>query len=126
MDIYQYKSDQHKINLQKCRLLVLNAAHKIDISNAKQAQREIAMAKIETPRTVGRVLDWGIQMFGAEGVSQDTELARLYAINRTLQIADGPDEAHLNQLGLKEAKKFALASEFFAQQEEYRKRLSNL
>lgn len=117
---------QHKINLQKCRLLVLNAAHKIDISNAKQAQREIAMAKIETPRTVGRVLDWGIQMFGAEGVSQDTELARLYAINRTLQIADGPDEAHLNQLGLKEAKKFALASEFFAQQEEYRKRLSNL
>lgn len=117
---------QHKIELEKCRLLVLNAAHKIDLSNAKTAQREIAMAKIETPRTVGRVLDWGIQMFGAEGVSQDTELARAYANNRTLQIADGPDEAHLNQLGRAEAKKFKLASKFFAEQEEYRKKLYKL
>lgn len=117
---------QHRIELQKCRMLVLDAAHKIDITNAKAARREIAMAKIETPRTVSRLLDWGIQMFGAEGVSQDTELARYWANNRTLQIADGPDEAHLNQLGRTEAKRFTKTNDFYAKQEEYRKALAKL
>lgn len=117
---------QHKIDIQKCRLLILNAAHKIDILNPKSAQQEIAMAKIETPRTILKILDWGIQMFGAEGVSQDTELARLYAISRTLRIADGPDEAHLNQLARHEAKKFKFADEFFAKFDENLKNLSKL
>lgn len=105
---------QHKIDIEKCRMLVLNAAHKIDATNAKSAQREIALAKIEVPRTALRVLDWGIQMFGAEGVSQDTSLARWYANIRTLRIADGPDEAHLGQLAKQEAKQFHKADEFFA------------
>lgn len=105
---------QHRIDIEKCRLLVLNAAHKIDVTNAKEAMREIALAKIEVPRTVLRVLDWGIQMFGAEGVSQDTTLARWYALTRTLRIADGPDEAHLGQLAKYEARHFYKADEFFA------------
>lgn len=117
---------QHKIDIQKCRLLILNAAHKIDISNPKSAQREIAMAKIETPRTILNILDWGIQMFGAEGVSQDTELARYYAISRTLRIADGPDEAHLNQLGRAEAKNSAYADEFFRKHAENQAKLARL
>ncbi|ODV78353.1 acetyl-coenzyme-A dehydrogenase [Suhomyces tanzawaensis NRRL Y-17324] len=104
---------QFKIDIQKCRLLVLNAAHKIDISDAKGAQQEIAMAKIETPRTILKVLDWGIQMFGAEGVSNDVELARMYAHARTLRIADGPDEAHLGQLARQEMKKYKEADKFF-------------
>ncbi|CAH6719538.1 hypothetical protein CLIB1444_02S10836 [[Candida] jaroonii] len=109
---------QHKIDIQKCRLLVLNAAHKIDISNAKSAMRDIAIAKIETPRTIIRIIDWCIQMFGAQGVSQDTELARMYAHARTLRIADGPDEAHLNQLGRGESKKFPLVDKFFERQQQ--------
>ncbi|ABN67599.2 acetyl-coenzyme-A dehydrogenase [Scheffersomyces stipitis CBS 6054] len=117
---------QHKIDIQKCRLLVLNAAHKIDITNAKGAQKEIAMAKIETPRTVCKIIDWGMQMFGAEGLSQDTELARIYAMTRILRIADGPDEAHLNQLGRNEAKKFNEADAFFATYEASRARLEKL
>lgn len=108
---------QHRIDIERCLLLVLNAAHKIDVAgHAKAAMREIAMAKIETPRTVLSILDWGIQMFGAEGVSQDTVLARLYANSRTLRIADGPDEAHLNQLGRAEARKFPRVEEYFRQQ----------
>lgn len=117
---------QHKIDIERCRLLVLNAAHKIDITNPKQATREIAMAKIETPRTTLSVLDWGIQMFGAEGVSQDTELARWYALTRTLRIADGPDEAHLGQLGRTEAKKFSEADAFFAQYEKNKARVAKM
>lgn len=107
------KFGQSRIDINRCLLLVLNAAHKIDISDAKTAQKEIAMAKIETPRTVSDILDWGIQVFGAEGVSQDTPLARMYALNRTLRIADGPDEAHLAQLARNEAKKFPDVDVFF-------------
>lgn len=114
---------QCKIDIQKCRLLVLNAAHSIDVANAKEAMRDIAMAKIETPRTILNILDWGIQMFGAQGVSQDTELARMYAHARTLRIADGPDEAHLNQLGRNESKKFHLITEYF---DNYDKRVKEL
>ncbi|CAI5756182.1 unnamed protein product [Candida verbasci] len=120
---FLYKFAQSRIDIERCLLLVLNAAHKIDISNAKQAQKEIAMAKIETPRTIGQILDWGIQVFGAEGVSQDTELARMYAHNRTLRIADGPDEAHLAQLAKKEAKKFKNVDEFFKKIEINRNKL---
>ncbi|KAF8004812.1 hypothetical protein HF325_000269 [Metschnikowia pulcherrima] len=83
--------------------------------------REIAIAKIETPRTVLKILDWGIQMYGAEGVSQDTELARAYALNRTLRIADGPDEAHLNQLAKVAAKKFSETDAYFDKLEAQRK-----
>lgn len=112
---------QHKIDIEKCRLLVLNAAYKIDISNAKEAQREIAFAKIETPRTIVGIIDWGIQMFGAEGVSQDTELARMYIQARTLRIADGPDESHLFQQGKNYAKKAKEADEYFARFDTYLK-----
>ena len=117
---------QHKIDIQKCRLLVLNAAYKIDISNAKDATREISMAKIETPRTILKILDWSIQMFGAEGVSQDTELARMYAHARTLRIADGPDEAHLNQLGRNEAKKFSAVNKYFEDIDKSHRKVSKL
>lgn len=106
--------------------MVLNAAHKIDLGNAKLAQREIAMAKIDTPRTVLRILDWCIQMYGAEGVSQDTELARMYAMSRTLRIADGPDEAHLGQLGRAEAKKFPAIEKLFRSYEQNVNRVAKL
>ncbi|CCE86774.1 Piso0_005286 [Millerozyma farinosa CBS 7064] len=113
---------QHKINIQKCRLLVLNAAYKIDISDPKSAREEIALAKIETPRTVVNVIDWAIQVFGAEGVSQDVELARSYTAARTLRIADGPDEAHLGQLA-RQYLKSENSTEFF---EKLDQRVANL
>lgn len=123
---FLYKYAQSKIDIERCFLLVLNAAHKIDISNAKLAQREIAMAKIETPRTISDILDWGIQVFGAEGVSQDVELARMYALNRTLRIADGPDEAHLSQLARNEAKKFPEIDKYFANFDSQQQKLAKL
>lgn len=123
---FQVSFAEHKIAIERCRLMVLNAAHKIDLGNAKLAQREIAMAKIDTPRTVLRILDWCIQMYGAEGVSQDTELARMYAMSRTLRIADGPDEAHLGQLGRAEAKKFPAIEKLFRSYEQNVSRVAKL
>lgn len=117
---------EHKIRIERCKLLVLSAAHKIDISDAKNAKREIAIAKIDTPRTILQVLDWCIQMYGAEGLSQDTELARMYAHSRVIRIADGPDEAHLGQLALAEAKRFHLLDDYFSKQEENTRKLSKI
>ncbi|KAG7195547.1 uncharacterized protein KQ657_003312 [Scheffersomyces spartinae] len=117
---------QHKINIERCKLLVLNAAHKIDISSTKDSQREISIAKIETPRTVLNVIDWCLQMYGAEGVSQDTPLSYMWAANRTLRIADGPDEAHLFQLARREAKQFAEVDEYFQRYDQNYQRLLKL
>ena len=88
-----------KLMLTQSRLLVLFAANKIDEVGAKNAKDEIAMIKISAPRTVFKILDLAIQLFGAEGVSQDTFLAYALSSVRTLRIADGPDEVHLRTLG---------------------------
>lgn len=117
---------EHKIAIHQCRLMVLNAAHQIDISNAKQAKNDIAMAKIITPRTVLKAMDWAIQMFGAEGVSQDVELAKMYAHARTLRIADGPDEAHIAQLARNDSKKFVEINQYFENHKIQQEKLSKL
>jgi acyl-CoA dehydrogenase len=93
---------QSRIDIDYGRLLVLAAAHTIDTAGPKKAMLDISKAKIECPNICLRVCDRAIQAFGAEGMSQDTPLARLYALNRTLRIADGPDEVHLAQLGRRE------------------------
>ena len=66
------------------------------------------MAKIAVPRMACNVIDRAIQVHGGKGVSQDTPLAYFYTGARSLCIADGPDEVHLEvvaKLELKEALK---------------------
>ncbi|KAI9784981.1 MAG: hypothetical protein M1839_001177 [Geoglossum umbratile] len=94
-----------RLEIDAARLLVLAAAHKIDTSDAKGALKEIAEAKIMVPQVTLSVIDRAVQSFGAAGVCQDTPLAEMWAHQRTLRIADGPDEVHLQQLGRNENKK---------------------
>lgn len=91
-----------RLEIDAARLIVLNAAIKIDNGDAKSALKEIAQAKVLVPQTALTVIDRAVQAFGAAGVSQDTPLAYLWALIRTLRIADGPDEVHLQQLGRRE------------------------
>ncbi|EXJ62621.1 acyl-CoA dehydrogenase [Cladophialophora yegresii CBS 114405] len=93
-----------RIEIDASRLIVLNAAIKIDQKDAKFALREIAEAKVKVPQVALEVIDRAIQAHGAMGVCQDTPLASMWAHLRTLRIADGPDEAHLHQLGRRENK----------------------
>ncbi|KAI9374915.1 hypothetical protein BJX61DRAFT_532000 [Aspergillus egyptiacus] len=104
-----------RIEIDSARLIVLNAAIKIDQGNAKFALKEIAEAKVLVPQVGLAVIDRAVQAYGAGGVSQDTPLASLWANIRTLRIADGPDEVHLQQLGKRENK---------ARKEEVTKRLA--
>lgn len=91
-----------RLEIDAARLIVLNAATKIDECGAKKAVREIAEAKVIAPQTALAVIDRAVQSFGGAGVSQDTPLAAMWAQIRTLRIADGPDEVHLQQMGRNE------------------------
>ena len=81
-----------RIEIDASRLIVLNAAIKIDQKDAKFALREIAEAKVKVPQVALEVIDRAIQAHGAMGVCQDTPLASMWAHLRTLRIADGRDE----------------------------------
>ena len=95
--------------IDQARLLVLNAAHKMDVAGNKAARAEIAMIKVVAPNMSCKVVDWAIQAHGAAGVSQDTWLAEAYAHQRTVRIVDGPDEVHRNAIAKLELGKRAAA-----------------
>lgn len=85
--------------IEQARLMTLKAAQKMDTEGNKAAKDLIAMIKIVAPQMSLDVLDRAIQIHGAAGVSQDTFLAHFYAGQRTLRLADGPDQVHMMQLG---------------------------
>ncbi|KAK9084270.1 hypothetical protein Scep_030741 [Stephania cephalantha] len=95
-----FRSDLAKcrVELEKTRLLVLEAADQLDRFGNKKARGILAMAKVAAPNMALRILDMAIQVHGAAGVSSDTVLAHLWAGARTLRIADGPDEVHLGTI----------------------------
>ena len=94
-----------RIEVDQARLLTLHAAHLMDTVGSKAARAEIAMIKVVAPNVAVRVLDRAIQAHGAAGVSQDTFLAQAWASSRTLRLADGPDEVHLEALARLELRK---------------------
>jgi len=97
---------ESRIAIDQTRLLVLNAAHRMDTVGNKAAAREIAMIKVAAPTMACKVIDWAIQAHGGGGLSDDFALAYAYAHARTLRFADGPDEVHRNQIGRMELSKY--------------------
>eukprot|EP00252_Welwitschia_mirabilis_P008884 TRINITY_DN21132_c0_g1_i1.p1 TRINITY_DN21132_c0_g1~~TRINITY_DN21132_c0_g1_i1.p1 ORF type:complete len:833 (+),score=156.89 TRINITY_DN21132_c0_g1_i1:185-2683(+) len=97
-----------RVEIEKARLLVLEAAHQLDLHGNKIARGAIAMAKVAAPNAALKVLDAAIQVHGAGGVSTDFVLAHLWASARTLRIADGPDEVHLQTIAKLELSKARL------------------
>ena len=95
-----------RIELDMCRLAVLKAAHMMDTIGNKEARKYISAIKVSVPNMSLRVIDRAIQIFGALGVSQDTPLASMYTSQRTLRLADGPDEVHRRVIAREELKQY--------------------
>ncbi len=90
---------QSRIEINQARLMSLNAAYMMDTVGNKVAKSEIAQIKVVAPNVALNVLDRAIQMHGGAGVSDDYPLAHMYAMQRTLRLADGPDEVHRAAIG---------------------------
>jgi acyl-CoA dehydrogenase len=87
-----------RIAIDQARLLTMEAARAMDRVGNKEARGLIAMIKVVAPNVALEVLDRAIQVHGGAGVSQDFFLASAYASSRTLRLADGPDEVHLESI----------------------------
>ena len=94
-----------RMEIEQARLLTLKAAYMMDTVGNKEARAEIAMIKVVAPNMTLQVLDRAIQAHGGAGVSQDTFLAAAWAGVRTLRMADGPDEVHMEAIAKNELRR---------------------
>jgi len=104
--VWHERIAESRCEIDQARLMVLNAAYLMDTVGNKVARKEIAMIKVIVPNMTLKVLDWAIQAHGAGGVTSDFPLAQLWAGQRTLRIADGPDEVHRNAIAKLELAKY--------------------
>ncbi len=94
-----------RMEIEMARLLCLKAAWYMDQGDARAAAPWISQIKVVAPRVALKVIDEAVQMFGGQGVSQDTPLAIAWTHVRTLRLADGPDAVHRRQVARAELKK---------------------
>ncbi|MDX2202172.1 MAG: acyl-CoA dehydrogenase family protein [Hyphomicrobiaceae bacterium] len=95
-----------RIEIESMRLMVLKAAKAMDVLGNREARVWVHMVKALVPEQVCKIIDQAIQMHGATGVSQWTPLSQMYAKQRTLRLADGPDEVHHLVVGRNEVRQY--------------------
>jgi alkylation response protein AidB-like acyl-CoA dehydrogenase len=105
--VWEERVARARIDIEMTRLLCLKAADMMDKVGNKAAKQEIAMIKVQAPNMALRIIDDAIQAHGGGGVSEDYGLARAYAGQRTLRLADGPDEVHARSIAQIEFAKYA-------------------
>ncbi len=95
-----------RMEIEQARLLCLKAAWMMDQGDPRAAAPWISQIKVVAPRVALKVTDEAVQMFGAQGISQDTPLARSWTHLRTLRLVDGPDAVHRRQVARSELRKY--------------------
>ncbi|MEM8619800.1 MAG: acyl-CoA dehydrogenase family protein [Actinomycetota bacterium] len=96
---------QARIEIESMRRMVLTAAKAMDELGNSEARVWVSAIKAMVPIRTCEIIDNAIQMHGATGVSQWTPLADMYTGQRTLRLADGPDEVHWFVVGRSELAK---------------------
>jgi len=98
------------VEIQACRLMTLDAAHKIDAGN--DARVEISAIKFYAARVLNEVIDRAIQVHGARGLTDETPLANMALQARGGRIYDGPDEVHRQVVAKRILRAFADGGEW--------------
>jgi acyl-CoA dehydrogenase len=88
----QIKLGQATMAIHTGRLLVMNAAWKLDQGDF--ARKEVSMAKVAVADTLHLAVDTAIQLCGAKGYSKDTLLEWMYRYARQARLVDGASEVH--------------------------------
>ena len=97
---------QARIDIEMIRLLVLKTAWLLDTVGIMGALSEVSQIKVACPAVACRIIDQAMQIYGGEGLSDNTPLAAMYAYARILRLADGPDEVHRGVVASRELKKY--------------------
>ncbi|WP_144821467.1 acyl-CoA dehydrogenase family protein [Marinobacter piscensis] len=95
-----------RIEIEAMRMMVLKAAKAMDVLGNKEARIWVSMVKAMVPEKCCQIIDQAIQIHGATGVSQWSALPDMYTSQRTLRLADGPDEVHHNVVARAEVKAY--------------------
>jgi acyl-CoA dehydrogenase len=95
-----------RIEIEAMRMMVLKAAKAMDVLGNAQARVWVSAVKAMVPIRVCHIIDEAMQIHGATGISQWTPLAELYMGQRTLRLADGPDEVHWFVVGRAELQRW--------------------
>ncbi|WP_293446834.1 acyl-CoA dehydrogenase family protein [Planktotalea sp.] len=95
-----------RMDIEQARLMCLKAAWMMDKGDGRAAAPYISQIKVVAPNMALKVIDQAVQMFGAQGISQDTPLAIAWTWQRALRFADGPDAVHRRQVARAELKKY--------------------
>ncbi|WCB92208.1 (R)-benzylsuccinyl-CoA dehydrogenase [Baekduia alba] len=95
-----------RIELEMIRLLTMKTAWLMDTVGNRHARVEIAAIKVAAPQVALKIIDRAIQVHGGGGVSDDFPLASMWAHQRTLRLADGPDEVHKRTIAQRELRRW--------------------
>jgi acyl-CoA dehydrogenase len=93
-----------RIDIEAMRMMVLKSAKAMDVLGNQEARIWIHMIKAMIPERVCEIIDQSMQLHGATGISQWSPLSAMYAGQRTLRFADGPDEVHHMVVGRNEVR----------------------
>jgi len=99
-----------RMEIDQARLVTQHAAWKLDTVGKREARIDLSITKVVVPNAVMNVVDRAIQVWGAEGVSDDTPLAAMWRFNRMLRIGDGADEVHKSVIARQEMRKLSQAT----------------
>ena len=95
-----------RMEIEQARLLCLKAAWMMDNADSKTVAPWIHQVKVVAPRMALKVVDEAIQLYGGQGVSQDTPLSKMWMLLRTIRLADGPDAVHRRQIARAELRQY--------------------
>jgi acyl-CoA dehydrogenase len=99
---------ESRAEINASRLMVLEAAWKIQNLGQRAAREEISCIKFYVADVLLKVLDRAIQTHGAMGLTPETPLAAFWAAERGARIYDGPDEVHKMVVARQALKKHGL------------------